>query len=116
MKYRLKKDLPFAKAGTKVYSCNGNDDFGIIEEDCFVICELKNHTKDFSIYQYRGSLMFIGEKQNLIDEGWIEEVKPKEWYVKEFEGGSLSHMYDKREVLSQLLGGRIFKVREVIDG
>ena len=60
-KYRLLKDLPFAKAGAEVgvelaISVRGKDNF----------------------------LTWIGDPkdlESLIDGGWIEEVKPREFYI-----------------------------------
>lgn len=64
MKYKLKKDLPFAKAGDPVFlSCGA-----------FVV-------KD--PYQ-NGRVLYIEDsthKDKLINEGWIEEVKPREFII-----------------------------------
>jgi len=60
MKYRLKKDLPFAKAGEIVnYKDLGGDAINI--ELNGLCCYIPNIVKGF----------------------WIEEVKPREWWVTE---------------------------------
>lgn len=76
MKYRLKKDLPFAKAGTRVWGYLENP-FLRKGMQVFVKstdCKQGNHPDD------RG-LIYIGIYDELIVGGWIEEVKPREWYV-----------------------------------
>jgi hypothetical protein len=96
-----------------------------IATDCFVLCDIADPQKDLSIYQYRGSLMFIGFRLDLISEGWIEEVKPREWWMVEFQ----SHTGDwilssvryynpdlAREAACNYAGNpRFIKVREVIE-
>ena len=63
-KYRLAKDLPFAKAGTEVFQ----------SANAFVVKDPK----------YQGQVLYIGElsdRDKLIEQGWIEEVKLREWDV-----------------------------------
>jgi len=63
-KYKLKRELPFAKVGDEVFISSG----------AFVV-------KD--PYQL-GQVLYIEDyknKEKLITEGWIEEVKPREWYI-----------------------------------
>ncbi len=63
MKYILKKDLPFAKAGTAV---------GVSKNAGGVpMCLWEHTTPDIS-------KDFI---EQLITDGWIEEVKPREFWV-----------------------------------
>lgn len=65
MKYRLKKDLPFAKTGQEVReSLNG--------------IQIKRNDKSSEFW------ITLGDKEKLIDEGWIEEVKPREFWVAPF--------------------------------
>ena len=77
MKYRLKKDLPFAKAGEKIYNYVGNP-FNNDNYDCFI-----KKPKDWiypPVYLYENNQMvFIGDKRDLLQGGWIEGVKPREW-------------------------------------
>ena len=104
-KYRLLKDLPFAKAGAEVgvelaISVRGKDNF----------------------------LTWIGNPKDLellIDEGWIEEVKPREWYeVERLMPNGIwayeSNRYDTEEdAISDYSGDktklRVIKVREVLE-
>ena len=119
MNYRLKKDLPFAKAGT------------IIElspsEGCIPM----------AIYDFRDlpgskvSNVTISKEylDELISEGWIEEVKPREWYEIEFDNSRewikafntyrYSTLKEAQERLERIvcrddMPYRIIKVREVI--
>ncbi len=69
MKYRLKKDLPFAKAGTEIkFQESGLDGQNITYE-----VDPKN-----------GLRIWIADVCPLIKQGWIEEVKPREVYVEFF--------------------------------
>ena len=62
MKYRLKKDLPFAKAGDKIFQDEIN---------------LKYYVNN------NMGLFYVGSDINqLLSEGWIEEVKPREFYIE----------------------------------
>lgn len=62
MKYRLKKDLPFAKAGEEIKVDDDCDIWTVrplnIEIDC-PLCDIPKETRD----------------------EWIEEVKPREWWL-----------------------------------
>ena len=93
MKYCLKKDLPFTKAGAEVFV-----------NDSAIWIEVKGEPYCRNLQQYREPIE--EELQRLISEGWIEEVKPREWTVQVV-NGNLSH---------SLCGGNdIIKVREVIE-
>ena len=62
MKYKLKKDLPFAKAGEGVYLKPEDllyKRIALFERTTFPYCIIVNDKIDF----------------------WIEEVKPREWWV-----------------------------------
>ena len=93
MKYRLKKDLPFAKAGTEVY------------DDRYSYITVKNLiTKD-------GGSFFIGyDIKELLTTGWIEEVKPREWHISESNLEYFNKMY-KEDYYPEI---NYIKVREVI--
>ena len=113
MKYRLKKDLPFAKAGAIIYDSMGNYMENYDNRiDCFVTCSIVDKERDFSIYQYRGSLLFIGLKPNLISEGWIEEVKPREFRITLVNGEPAHYTTPPIEHFDKL---EHIKVREVLD-
>jgi len=105
MNYRLKKDLPFAKAGT------------IIElspsEGCIPM----------AIYDFRdlpgseASNVNISKEylDELISEGWIEPIKPREWWVLECETPGL--LWAGEDIKAQLKKNpnlKFIKVREVI--
>ena len=90
MKYRLKKDLPFAKAGTELV-LKGEDRIRPSGAEEYLICI----TEDLP---------------RLIKEGWIEEVKPREWEVYEYDG----KLYDAKNMLDPLSLTK-FKVKEVIE-
>lgn len=104
MKYKLKKDLPFAKAGTEIWVDNtlsGWIDAKIYEPQC-------------GRKEYRVDKIMLGTITNLLIEGWIEEVKPREWEVNEWMGD----IYNKGSIImttaDQIQPKRI-KVREVIE-
>ena len=89
MKYKLKRDLPFAKAGKEVFEDDAS--FYIEAEVGIIWCFAE-----------------IKDRHKLISEGWIEEVKPREYYV-----------YDSPECVTayreQWESGSLIKVREVIE-
>ena len=91
MKYRLKKDLPFAKAGVEVnyIPYDYNEQFGI-EKDGY---------------------MFIAP----IDEmaGWIEPVEPREWVIPLSIISSTWEQYLNIKVSPE--DDKMIKVREVIN-
>ena len=62
MKYKLKRDLPFAKAGKEVFEDDAS--FYIEAEVGIIWCFAE-----------------IKDRHKLISEGWIEEVKPREWVI-----------------------------------
>jgi len=64
MKYKLGKGLPFAKAGAEVYMAVGYN----------YIC-----VKDHNGYEWY--LGFQKELEKFIEDGWIEEVKPREFWI-----------------------------------
>ena len=97
MKHRLKKDLPFAKAGEEI---KVNDDCDIwtvrplnIEIDC-PLCDIPKETRD----------------------EWIEEVKPREFYVELYKDSlKPSDVSDNINYLREDARFTIIKVREVIE-
>jgi len=102
MKYKLKRDLPFAKAGSVIlYSENRKEFDG----------SLGSVSDMMSVETNKGYLsqwVEIGAKDNLLSEGWIEEVKPREYYI-----------YDCPECVTayreQWESGSLIKVREVME-
>ena len=75
MKYKLKKDLPFGKAGMDVQ-------FSLEVEQHPKLYLCSQDVTDFNSYW----ITFEGDRDDLkglITDGWIEEVKPREWYISE---------------------------------
>ena len=96
MKYLLKKDLPFAKAGAIVSVEKGAPITFIDKRNVEYACN------------------YLGEKK-LIEDGWIEEAKPREWWVLEKQN-SIS-IYEDKEMAEHLRNPQsnlIIKVREVL--
>ena len=98
MKYKLKRDLPFAKAGTEV--------------------KLVNEKKAIEYNGYQCDIYDLRD-------GWIEEVKPREWYEVETRKpdgtwNSHSHLryYNEQSARDATcrceVNARFIKVREVI--
>ena len=115
-KYILAKDLPFAKRGTEV---NVSGDRIFVQrgksklEACIDALELWDSTSE-NIQK---------ELQRLIDEGWIEEVKPREFmlHFKKSNGEiySIQDLTTKNgyNVISKFDGEGVdsIKVREVLE-
>lgn len=106
MQYRLKKELPFAKAGDKVY-----------QDLC----------KNFMVSTHNLGELKIGyedDKQRLASEGWIEEVKPREFELHLDDSGSITRILMRNEYDNDVwnivpLGGvqrisKTIRVREVL--
>ena len=110
MRYRLKKDLPFAKVETDVYNFNANKNFNEGDEEVYI--PLTNT----DIYKLRfvtpNQMIYIGQLSELISRGWIEEVKPREWYAIDNDNPMFLH-----KDINTLKGNRkkIIKVREVLE-
>ena len=64
MKYKLKKDLPMAKAGQEIH---------IVEQS-------NNYCFNMEIWDDAVVRIWYSDLGKLIADGWIEEVKPREWY------------------------------------
>lgn len=71
MKYRLAKDLPFAKKGDEVYFNKNNC--------CF---EVRISRGYYNIGEY----IFLGwsNLNCLLEERWVEEVKPREIWLNQY--------------------------------
>jgi hypothetical protein len=94
MKYRLAKELPFAKVGSLVRVTSNGTVF--VERDD---------------YEGKAALARLGKKEQLLKDGWIEEVKqPREFYVREDHTISLDSIIKGRWDESKFI-----KVREVIE-
>ena len=105
MNYKLKRDLPFAEAGVKIYDMNGDpiDDL----TGCRVHSELEG-----------GAPIYIGNKEKLLAQGWIEPIKPREWVINIGDDGAA--IFKDGKMLFKF--GRVdtpviekIKVREVIE-
>lgn len=114
-KYRLAKPLPFAKKGTEVQYGGSRIFVKRGESDLEVSIDalgLRESTPE-NIQK---------ELQRLIDEGWIEEVKPREFEVTLNKNGSLVKFFngkDRFTYINQPLCDyppfETIKVREVIE-
>ena len=109
MEYQTARDLPFAEAGTKVELS--------LSEGCIPMSLYNIKDCEVTI-----SKEFIGQ---LISEGWIEPIKPREWYEVETQRpdgtwSALSYLryYDKQGARDAVcrceMNARFIKVREVI--
>src|SRR5574343_50077 len=104
MKYRLKKDLPFAKAGN------------IIER-----IEISNTAmRSYDVVNHKEIRIWLNEESDndhLINEGWIEEIKPREFYLFDDTQSSEKIFYNTIEEakadLAQWAVKDLIKVREV---
>jgi len=106
MKYRLKKDLPFAKAG-EIVDVNDEADLWTVRpldaKKDYPVCDIPENAK----------------------EEWIEEVKPREWYEVEIYEPILGWRtvlgrFDTAQeakifACSDQRNARFIKVREVIE-
>ena len=108
MKYVLRRGLPFAKIGTKVII--NYADGVVIKCDTFIANKKgENVTEAKRIY--------LGDKTDLLNEGWIEEEKPREFYIPvDRDTGKLlasDKPMDKGYSGGWTLAVEVIKVREV---
>ena len=83
MKYRLKKDLPFAKAGSLILDLEGRP-FSLPYTDCFVKMESEYGIR----YSHHDSgRIFIGQLHLL--EEWVEQNKPRVWTLLKAHNGDI---------------------------
>ena len=101
MEYQTARDLPFAEAGTKIELS--------LSEGCIPM-SLYN-IKDCEVVI---SKEFIGQ---LISEGWIEEFKPREWWVRILDENHIEITKNEIELAGWSFDrlSKIIKVREVIE-
>lgn len=94
-KYVLIKDVPFAEAGTELS-----------------VTELENCIP-FAVFG--GKTVSVSKEyvERLIEEEWIEEIKPREFYVAPFMGEKGTVRY--KEVGKKKGYAGMFKVREVME-
>ena len=112
MKYKLKKDLPFAKAG---------DDIIVGKTPMRKTIGIDFTMGEPTVF----SAITTGDLEYLLADGWIEEVKPREWWEVEFQdaGGNwvfngYRYKYEKQAryvATSTPQNARFIKVREVIE-
>ena len=97
MKYRLAKDTLFVKAGASVifYESEKSPEFVILKSG-------DKSTVELNLY---GKHRLVAR---LIKVGWIEEVKPREWWVHK---GHVDSMCSVRPINTDFF----IKVREVIE-
>lgn len=110
MKYRVLREMPFAKAGAEVLYKFQNDSYPIFKAGhiCTILHIECNKT----------------DLNRLIEEGWIEEVKPREFYLIQAQDlGGVWHIVDyafnidnaRDKATSRPENARFIKVREVIE-
>ena len=97
MNYKLKRDLPFAEAGVKIYDMNGDPIDNLT--GCRVHSELEG-----------GAPIYIGNKEKLLAQGWIEPVEPREFWIEIQATGTFVQTC-KDDLDNE---GEVIKVREVI--
>ena len=93
-KYILKKDLPFAKAGTEVR----------------IYTDLESEIDSIDILDNRVEISNMSDKQ-LLNEGWIEEVKPREFYINKTKSGELFAYYKEENAID--VGGSTETIKVV---
>ena len=98
MKYKLKKDLPFAKAGTEARYF-----YGVSQNHV----DYNEVTQTVDIYQKN-------EGDLILWKDWIEEVKPREWILEITKD---SHYIRPPDATGKLYdsNSEVIKVREVIE-
>ena len=102
MKYILKKDLPFAKAGSEV-----------TKEKLYV----PNDPREcYLVDTYWGQRYVIGFVHDILTESFIEEVKPREWWVRILDENHIEITKNEIELAGWSFDrlSKIIKVREVI--
>lgn len=95
MKYRLKKDLPFAKAG-EIVDVNDDTDIWTVRPlnakiDC-PLCDIPEDARD----------------------EWIEEVKPREWWISKTVLTDFANE-DEEKIYAFETRKDLIKIREVIE-
>ena len=112
MKYILKKDLPFAKAGTEleIIRNEGRKRWIIPYDKQWATLDWqKVGPKRFGCYKFE-----LTDTIALRNDGWIEEVKPREWIIEVTKEQQYIRPADAKGRLYSS-GSEIIKVREVIN-
>lgn len=93
MKYKLKKDLPFAKAGAEVRK---DDYLDSDSQTCFAC----------GVYRFWVHKDVMGE--------WLEEVKPREFWIADYYNyqGKVFYSKESAELSSNSNLKEVIKVRE----
>lgn len=105
-KYVLAKDLPYAKKGSKVYPSL------VFAHE---LCVTDNDNKErFVLYNDK---CFV---DIAIEQGWIKEVKPREWALHLDNSGAVWKVTNEKDEMAFCIYpnngfGRTIKVREVIE-
>jgi hypothetical protein len=103
MKYRLKKDLPFADAGTEVW----------IDNTWTAWIDANVYAPNYGVTEFETRKVMLGKSSTLVAEGWIEEVKPREYWVAYNEDKILGVCkYDNETFVGTT---HFVKVREVLE-
>jgi len=83
MKFVLKKDLPFAKAGEALELTMTNRN---------IVEQFDDNARPVKCYLAKETTL-----QRLISEGWIVEVKPREVWQNVYDNNSASNYYQSKE-------------------
>jgi hypothetical protein len=102
--YRTAKELPYTKKGTPVIVNRANG--VVIKADLFKANKKGENLTDIEY-------LYIGDLHDLLRGGWIEEVKPREFYVRVSNNIPISVCEDIEPL--RRFENEIVKVREVID-
>lgn len=100
MKYKLKINLPFAKAGTEVKLLNST---------------LPHPNITFEMENNDVLKIWYQDKQKLLEEGWIEEVKSREFYIEVDNLGHPQTVQRKDTIINHSADYELIKVREVTE-
>ncbi len=95
MQYVLKKDLPYANAGTEI--------------------EVEVNLSTSGITVFADPKIKCNSIHTLLEDGWIEEIKPREVLVGEFKDNKHRYIINDCEISVQPDNVEVFKAREVID-
>lgn len=108
MKHILKKDLPFAKIGAEVFSdMNPSKE---LNSDHNIAC-VKSEVS------WLDEIIEIGGLRTLLDDGWIEEVKPREFFVNILKDSEKLFIYHDEDIAKRghAPTEETIKVREVLE-
>ena len=108
MKYKLKRDLPFAKAGTKI-------EYRLKKDEHYAIFLYSTDGDDPSTY-WIGLECDNRDLAKMISEGWIEEIQPREFWIAEYHNYQGKVFYSEQNAQNSSNNLKeVIKVREVLE-